>query len=104
MEAINDIPETVLNAEIETEETETDLTLDAEIVPHVPWTKKSHKRYLGKLRMLGMIHAEIADEINAKREASWQAFFRPDDKYIPEEKDKKLYVNLHLGTLSAKEA
>lgn len=64
-------------------------------------SKKAFNAYMGKLNLLGMIHAENADKINATREATLTAFFMPSDKFIPESKDKKLLVKLALGIFDA---
>ena len=52
------------------------------------------KKYCGKIRLLSRIHAEIADELNERREALLVLFFRPEDKYIPESKDPKTLAEL----------
>ena len=52
------------------------------------------KKYCGKIRLLSRIHAEIADELNERREALLVLFFRPEDKYIRESKDPKTLAEL----------
>lgn len=105
MEANNttqiDNAELVLDASIDTSNTPPDLTLEAEAMPIEQWARKKRNRYLGQLRLLGTIHAEVSETINHSREAYWQLFFRPEDKYIPETTDKSLYVKLALGIQDA---
>jgi CRISPR/Cas system CSM-associated protein Csm3 (group 7 of RAMP superfamily) len=83
-------------------ETETELTIDATVTEAEPmpieqWPRKKRNVYLGKLRLLGTIRANIADALNAKREAAYKAFFMPSDKYIPQDKDNAECVKLALG-------
>ncbi len=102
MDTTNDIPETILNATLAetTTEAETDLTLDATLdeTPH-KWTKQDLKAYCGKLRLLSRIHAEIADKLNAKRQSTLEAFFMPEDKYIPESNNPKELAQLMFTSM-----
>lgn len=64
-------------------------TLECELEPlETPhkWTKKSFASYRSKLRLMDDIHNAIADKVNQKRQASFEAFFREEDSYIPETK------------------
>lgn len=104
METTSQSPETelTLNATIDTSpETETDLTLEASIVPISEWPRKNRNMYLGKLRMLGTIHAEIADKLDERRKSIYEAFFMPEDKWLPASREKDLLVRLALGKVIA---
>lgn len=90
-----------LEAELTGTETETDLTLEAEIVPIEKWSRKNRNQYLGKLRMLGTIHAEIADKLDEKRRTVYEAFFMPEDKWLPASREKDLLVRFALGKVIA---
>ena len=93
--------ELTLNATLADSQDETDLTLEASIVPITDWPRKQRNQYLGKLRLLGTIHAEIADKLDERREAIYGAFFMPEDKYIPASREKDLLVRFALGKVSA---
>ncbi len=93
--------ETVFNATIDTSETETDLTLEASCVPISQWPRKNRNQYLGKLRLLGTIHAEIADKLDEKRRTLYEAFFMPEDKWLPASREKDLLVRFALGKVIA---
>ena len=101
MQANNDTSETVLESTIDTSETETDLTLEATCVPIAQWPRKQKNQYLGKLRLLGTIHAEIADKLDAKRQTLYEAFFMPEDKWLPASREKDLLVRFALGMVHA---
>lgn len=90
-----------LNATLAESQDETDLTLEATIVPIEKWTRKNRNQYLGKLRMLGTIHAEIADKLDEKRRTLYEAFFMPEDKWLPASREKDLLVRFALGKVSA---
>ena len=62
-------------------ENEIDITVD---VATKPLTKDAFHAYASKIRLQSAIHRELIDKINSQREARLQAFFRPDDNYIPE--------------------
>jgi len=79
--ANQDIPET----DIET----FNLELEPSATPH-KWTKESFSSYRSKLRLLSKIHNDIADKVNQKRQAAFEAFFRPEDTFIPETKQTDL--------------
>ena len=107
METTSQSPESelTLNATIDTSpETETDLTLEASIVPISEWPRKNRNMYLGKLRMLGTIHAEIADKLDERRKSLYEAFFMPEDKWLPASREKDLLVRLALGMELARES
>ena len=95
------IPEVILDCEMATEEetelAEIELPLPAECVPITEWKRKKRNRYLGKLQLLGTIHAEIADTLNAKRKAAFASFFSNSDKYFEQGHDKKELIKLALG-------
>lgn len=103
METTSQSPETelTLDATLATSQDETDLTLEASCVPIEKWTRKNRNMYLGKLRLLGTIHAEIADKLDEKRKATFEAFFMPDDKYLPASREKDLLVRFALGMVHA---
>ncbi len=103
METTSQSPESelTLDATLATSQDETDLTLEASIVPIEKWTRKNRNQYLGKLRLLGTIHAELADKLDERREAIYGAFFMPEDKYIPASREKDLLVRLALGMVHA---
>lgn len=77
----------------ESPETETE-TLDVEIADTPRVTKKNFDKYRSKLRLMDSIHNQIADTLNQKRLATYSAFFRPEDKFIPESKS-----NNHLALM-----
>lgn len=54
------------------------------------------RRYCGKVRLLSAIHAEIAGELNARREAMFHLFFRPEDRYIAESTNPEELAKLIL--------
>lgn len=101
MNANDNESELILNATLDTSEMEIDLTMEASIVSIDQWTRKNRNQYLGKLRMLGTIHAEIADKLDAQREALYGAFFMPDDRYLPACREKDLLVRFALGMVHA---
>jgi hypothetical protein len=88
-------------ADVADNQEQEETTLEATIVPEPILTRKEKNQYFGKLRLLGTIHAELADKLNEKRYATYEAFFMPDDKYIPETKEKDLLVRLALGKVNA---
>ena len=93
--------ELTLNATLATSQDETDLTLEASCVPIEKWTRKNRNQYLGKLRLLGTIHAELADTFDSRRKATHEAFFMPDDKWLPASREKDLLVRFALGMVHA---
>jgi hypothetical protein len=92
--------EIVLNATLDNSP-ETELVLETEIVPINDWPAEQRSAYLGKLRLLGKVHANVADKINETREATLQVFFRAEDNFIPETKDPSELVNLAMGKVSS---
>jgi hypothetical protein len=96
-------PETelTLDATLATSQDETDLTLEASYVPIAEWTRKNCNQYLGKLRLLGTIHAELAATFDARRKATHEAFFMPEDKWLPASREKDLLVRFALGKVIA---
>lgn len=79
-------------------------TLECELEPleNPPkWTKESFSSYRSKLRLMDEIHNAIAETINKKRKASFEAFFRPEDSFVPEP-DNNNYYELMVVSLSTK--
>lgn len=101
METKQDTTELTLEAQLTETETETELTLEASIVPIANWPRKQRNQYLGKLRLLGTIHAEIADKLDEKRRTVYEAFFMPEDKWLPASREKDLLVRFALGKVVA---
>jgi hypothetical protein len=93
--------EITLNATLDTSQDESDMELEAEFVPIEKWTRKNRNMYLGKLRLLGTIHAKIADKLNEKRKATFEAFFMAEDKWFPESNEKDLLIRLALDKVIA---
>jgi hypothetical protein len=79
----NIIPAEIIVSDV----TEQDLaeieTLTAELNPH-PITAKQFKATKKLLSLMDKIHDDIASNINAKREATYNLFFQEHDKFIPE--------------------
>lgn len=99
MQTLNDITETELNVTLaESQDIETAETMDVEVVSH-KWTRQSFNAYRSKLRLMDTIHNEIAGKVNAQREATFKAFFRPEDNFIPESNH-----NDHFGLWLATQA
>ena len=101
MQANKEQTEIELNATLDDSQDESDLTLEAEIVPIEKWPRKNRNQYLGKLRLLGTIHAEIADKLDEKRRTVYEAFFMPEDKWLPASREKDLLVRFALGKVIA---
>lgn len=103
------VKEIILSAIIAENQEESEATaicqqLEAELTdakPITQWDKKKRNHYLGQLNTLGAIHSEIADKVNAVREATHKAFFMPCDKFFLETKERKAMVKLALGTFNA---
>ena len=104
MNANDNETEMTLEAELTQETSETELTLEASPVPITDWPRKQRNQYLGKLRMLGTIHAEIADKLDEKRRTVYEAFFMPEDKWLPASREKDLLVRFALGMVHAEES
>lgn len=85
----------ILNAQIVSDSTQSDLTIDGEIVSS-PISARQHKHYQGKLRFLSSIHREIASQLDASRKARYESFFMPCDKYLPETEDACNILSLYL--------
>jgi len=81
MDAINDIPETVLN--VETIDDQDSEAIDLDVEP-VKKTRKTFRQYRLLLRLQDQIHADIADKINAMRESRLKGLHAIDDLYIPD--------------------
>ena len=92
-------PDLILNATLADSDSIPDLILDASIVPIANWTRKKRNHYLGKLKLLGTIHVEIASILDRRHAATYGAFFMPEDKYIPASRNKELFVRLALGNV-----
>jgi hypothetical protein len=88
--------EITLNATLDTSQDESDMELEAEFVPIEKWTRKNRNMYL-----LGTIHAKIADKLNEKRKATFEAFFMAEDKWFPESNEKDLLIRLALDKVIA---
>ena len=96
---MNDTPETVLEATLDSSETEPDLMIEATLEDSPVNFHESWKRYAGKLRTLSRIHQELMPAINAKREATHEAFFRPDDQYIEETPESCDLLTLTINSM-----
>ena len=92
--------ELILDATLAIDQDEIDLELEANCVPVVEWTRKNRNMYLGKLRILGTIHAEIANELDKRRKIVHEAFFMPEDKWLPASHEKDLLVRFALGRIA----
>jgi hypothetical protein len=77
------------------DETQAMPELEAIPLPITEWPKKKRNRYLGKLRFLGTVHAELASVLDTQRKAQDQAGF------MPASKENGLLVKLALGKVSA---
>lgn len=73
-------------------EQDEEITLEAEIMPSVPLTNKKRKKYQGKLRLLGTVHAELAPATNKQRMLEHEAWGVP---YSEESNDKREYLYLY---------
>ena|ERR1041385_149200 len=94
MNEINTIPNDDRTIDLieETEEMEIEVEpLDPDELALAGTPKERFNRYRSSLRIMDQIHNDIADIVNEKRHADFIAFFRPEDRYIPESKNNNHY-------------
>lgn len=73
-----------------------DLELDAMLAEGKPMDGRRYKHLTRMLDLLTTIHGEIADEVNANREALREVFSRLEDRYYPLDGSSVLQLSLDV--------